>query len=52
MSSDAEHEIHLHGYDIARDAAPGKPARYRFKADVEGVFEIESHSEEHAGLSR
>lgn len=41
VSSDAEHEIHLHGYDIARDATPGKPARYRFKADVEGVFEIE-----------
>jgi FtsP/CotA-like multicopper oxidase with cupredoxin domain len=41
VSSDADHEIHLHGYDIARDAGPGKPARYRFKADVEGVFEIE-----------
>ncbi len=41
VSSDAEHEIHLHGYDIARDAAPGNPARFRFKADVEGVFEIE-----------
>ena len=41
VSSDAEAEIHLHGYDIARDAAPGKPARFKFKADLEGVFEIE-----------
>jgi hypothetical protein len=41
ISTDADHEVHLHGYDIARDTGPGKPARYRFKADVEGVFEME-----------
>ena len=42
-------EIHLHGYDIEREAAPGKPARFRFKADAEGAFELESHAAEHAG---
>lgn len=47
--SDAADEIHLHGYDISRDAAAGRPARFRFKADVEGVFEIESHAAEDAG---
>jgi len=50
VSSDETDEIHLHGYDIERIAAPGKPARFRFEADVEGVFEIESHTAEDAGL--
>ena len=40
VSSDSPQEIHLHGYDITRDAAPGKPARFEFKADIEGVFEV------------
>ncbi len=50
VKSDGSDEIHLHGYDITRTAAPGKPARFRFDADVEGVFEIESHTAEDAGL--
>jgi len=41
--------LHLHGYDIEKEAAKGKPANFRFKADIEGVFEIESHSAEDAG---
>ena len=49
VSSDVEDEIHLHGYDIERRAAPGKPARFTFKADVEGAFELESHVAEDAG---
>jgi FtsP/CotA-like multicopper oxidase with cupredoxin domain len=49
VSSDVADEIHLHGYDIERQAAPGKPARFNFKADVEGAFELESHAAEHAG---
>ena len=47
--SDAPDDIHLHGYDIEKETAPGKPARFRFKADLEGVFEIESHVAEDAG---
>jgi hypothetical protein len=49
VSADAPDEIHLHGYDITRNAAPGRPARFRFKATIEGVFEIESHVAEDAG---
>jgi hypothetical protein len=49
VRSDAPDEIHLHGYDIELEAAPGSPARFRFKADVEGSFEMESHTAEHAG---
>ena len=50
VSSDGNDEFHLHGYDIEREASPAKPASFRFKADVEGVFEIESHAAEDAGL--
>jgi hypothetical protein len=49
VSSDAPDEIHLHGYDIEKEAGPGKPARFRFKADAEGAFELESHAAEDAG---
>jgi FtsP/CotA-like multicopper oxidase with cupredoxin domain len=49
VSADAPDDIHLHGYDIERKAAPGQPARFRFKANAEGAFEIESHVAEDAG---
>jgi hypothetical protein len=49
VAADQADEIHLHVYDITREAAPGRPARFRFRADIEGVFEIESHEAEHAG---
>ena len=41
--SDADDEFHLHGYDVYEDAKPGKPARFKLKADIEGIFEVESH---------
>jgi FtsP/CotA-like multicopper oxidase with cupredoxin domain len=50
VRSDVADEIHVHGYDISRDAAPGKPARFSFPATIEGIFEIESHEAEHAGM--
>jgi FtsP/CotA-like multicopper oxidase with cupredoxin domain len=50
VSADAPDEIHLHGYDITRSAGPGQPARFSFKANAEGAFEIESHTAEDAGL--
>lgn len=34
-------EIHIHGYDLMRDAPAGKTVRVRFTADIEGIFEIE-----------
>jgi hypothetical protein len=49
VAADAPDEIHLHGYDITKTAAPGAPARFSFTANLEGVFEIESHTAEDAG---
>ena len=49
VESDAADEIHLHGYDVTRKARPGEPARFSFRADVEGVFELESHEAEDSG---
>ena len=49
VSADAPDDIHLHGYDIEKSVEPGKPARFEFKADIEGIFEIESHVAEDAG---
>jgi FlaG/FlaF family flagellin (archaellin) len=36
-------EVHLHGYDIEREAQPGKPVKFHLKATMDGVFEIEVH---------
>ena len=41
VESDSKQEVHLHGYDIAKDAAPGAPAEFELKATIEGVFEAE-----------
>lgn len=49
VSSDMPDDIHVHGYDVERPVAPGKPARFSFSATIEGVFEIESHEAEHHG---
>ncbi len=49
IDSDTPDEIHLHGYDIEREAAPGSPARFAFRAGIEGVSELESHEAEHGG---
>jgi len=39
-------EVHIHGYDIAKDLEPNKEITVSFKATIEGIFEIEY---EHAG---
>jgi hypothetical protein len=49
VSADAHDDIHLHGYDIEKPVEPGKPATFRFTANIEGIFEIESHVAEDAG---
>ncbi|MGZ8782158.1 MAG: hypothetical protein ACXWZB_01525 [Gaiellaceae bacterium] len=33
--------VHLHGYDLIADVAPGKPATIRFTASAPGLFELE-----------
>ena len=41
VRADVEDEVHLHGYDIAADVAPGQAARITFSADMVGEFEVE-----------
>lgn len=41
VDSDVAEEIHVHGYDVIVDVEPGKPAKFDFTADIEGVFEVE-----------
>ena len=41
VGSDVSDEVHIHGYDLKGDVAPGKPVRIRFDANLTGRFEIE-----------
>jgi hypothetical protein len=41
VTSDVADEVHVHGYDLSADVAPGAPATIRFTADAPGRFEIE-----------
>lgn len=43
FTTNAPSEIHLHGYDIERRVTPGKTTKVRFRADIEGIFELEDH---------
>jgi hypothetical protein len=47
VTSDIPEEVHLHGYNIARDVAPGEPARIAFRATIVGTVEAEL---EHSGV--
>lgn len=40
-SPDTSGEVHVHGYDVFEDLEAGASVGLRFKADIEGVFEIE-----------
>jgi hypothetical protein len=41
VTSDVADDVHLHGYDVMRDVAPGRPARLSFKATIVGAVEVE-----------
>ncbi|MGH3104105.1 MAG: hypothetical protein ACRDN6_08420 [Gaiellaceae bacterium] len=41
VRSDVADHVHVHGYDLMRDVAPGAPARISFRASIPGRFEIE-----------
>jgi heme/copper-type cytochrome/quinol oxidase subunit 2 len=41
VEADRAEEVHVHGYDLKGDVAPGKPAVIDFTANVPGVFEVE-----------
>jgi hypothetical protein len=42
----ADEEIHVHGYDKSKDIKAGRTTTMSFKANLEGIFEIEL---EHSG---
>jgi hypothetical protein len=41
VTSDVADHVHLHGYDVMRDVAPGSPARLAFTASILGTVELE-----------
>ena len=51
--ADEDEEIHVHGYDISKEAPAGKRVEMSFKADITGIFEIEyEHAHEQIGQLR
>lgn len=40
---DTAQQIHLHGYDVEKDATPSQPVVFDFTANIPGVVELESH---------
>ena len=44
VQSDVSDEVHVHGYDRSNLVQAGGTARFDFKANLEGVFEIELES--------
>ena len=41
VRSDVSDHMHLHGYNLLADVAPGQPGRIRFRADLVGRFDLE-----------
>jgi hypothetical protein len=41
VASELADHVHLHGYDLIADVAPGQRATIRFTATAAGLFEIE-----------
>src|SRR6201999_768670 len=39
--SSEDDEVHVHGYDISKEAPAGETIRMSFEADITGIFEIE-----------
>jgi hypothetical protein len=41
VEADIAEEVHVHGYNVIEEVAPGEVARFDFPADIEGGFEVE-----------
>lgn len=41
VSSDEAEEVHVHGYDIAKDVPAGGTIEFDFPAELEGIYEVE-----------
>jgi hypothetical protein len=54
VTPDVPAEVHVHGYEVARDVEAGQTAKLHFPATAEGVFEVEVHhlvnGEEESGV--
>lgn len=46
VRSDVADEIHLHGYDVAKDVDAGGTAEFDVPADIPGIFEVELEGRE------
>ncbi len=51
VESDAPDEIHVHGYELTEEVAPGEPAEFSFPADLEGIYEVEAHDIGHVVIA-
>jgi len=53
VKSDTADEIHIHGYDLKQDVEAGGSVAFKFKATIDGAFEIEleDHKEQIAELT-
>jgi hypothetical protein len=43
ITADRVLQVHIHGYDLEYDAAPGTPGCVSFTADRAGLFDVEAH---------
>lgn len=43
VTSDKVVQVHIHGYDLEYDAAPGTPGCVAFTPDRAGLFDVEAH---------
>jgi hypothetical protein len=53
VDSDVSDEVHVHGYDIAKDVQAGGSVSFDFEATIAGIFEaeLESRKEQIAELT-
>ena len=49
LSSDQRQVAHLHGYEIAKEVAPGKVTELAFTANLTGRFPVHLHGGQEAG---
>ena len=41
VRADTTDEVHVHGYDLMKDIAPGETVSFAFPATITGIFEVE-----------
>lgn len=46
VTSDADDELHVHGYDLGTRLPAGTPGSVEFRAEKTGLFEVETHETE------